>query len=125
MTSPTGSRDDRFDRAVRRAHRHALDSVPAGTLSRLRPRPAATPSARRPARLPGWALASACAAVFAAVLGAQALYFPSPSPDAPPRVATAQDAVVPTLDDPLVALEEDPDMFLWLASVEAQPLAME
>ena len=27
--------------------------------------------------------------------------------------------------DPLATLEEDPDMFLWLASIEAQPVAME
>ena len=63
----------------------------------------------------------------AALVGMQLL----PDADAPvsggtPRMARQAPApmVLPAAD-PLATLEEDPDMFLWLASIEAQPVAME
>lgn len=124
MTAPTGSRDDRMDEAARRAHTAALQAMPSRTLAQLRPRatPAPAPSARwRPA----WTLATVGAAVFAAALGLRTL---TDGPTAPVpaavEVATTPSAL-PRIDDPLLALDEDPDLFLWLASTDAQPLAME
>lgn len=127
MTPPTGPRDDRFERSVRQAHDAALAHVSARTLARLRPRSEKTAPAR--ARRPGWALATACAAVFAAVLGARALLAPPEAAPAPAlaagiEAAAPAPAVLPE-GDLLVALDEDPDLFLWLASSEARPLAME
>ncbi|WP_024891272.1 hypothetical protein [Luteimonas huabeiensis] len=125
MTPPTAPRDDGFERSVRQAHDAALAHVSARTLARLRPRSEKTAPAR--ARRPGWALATACAAVFAAVLGARALLAP---PEAAPALAAGIEAAAPAPaalpeGDLLVALDEDPDLFLWLASSEARPLAME
>ena len=123
MTAPHGSTPDRFDRAVRRLHDDALEQLSPRTLARLRPRDATPLTPAWPGRRPTWALATACAVVFAAVLGMQFL----PEAEAPPAavVAAPQALPVPQVNDPLATLEEDPDMFLWLASIEAQPVAME
>ncbi|MCD9033680.1 hypothetical protein LDO32_18370 [Luteimonas sp. Y-2-2-4F] len=127
MTPPTGPRDDRFERSVRQAHDAALAHVPPRTLARLRPRNEAAPAR---AWRPGWALATACVAVFAAALGARALLAPpdaAPAPVLADAGAAAAATDLPALPegDLLVALDEDPDLFLWLASSEARPLAME
>ena len=50
----------------------------------------------------------------------------TPAPHTGPLVARqAPASMVLPAADPLATLEEDPDMFLWLASIEAQPVAME
>ena len=84
------------------------------------------------ARPAGWGVATACAAVvvFAAgmyVLVAPDALDPQPFPADAMAVANAGLPATPALDpydDPLSTFEEDPDLFVWLAS-EAQPVAME
>lgn len=129
----TGDRNNQehIDRVARALHAEAVAQVPPHTLARLRPR--AAPARRRhrwPA--PAWPLAAAGAAVLVLAVGVRTLVAPDldgadPGRTAPgPAVATAP-AAVPAFDpyeDPLITFEEDPDLFVWLAS-EARPLAME
>lgn len=132
----TGETDHhaRLDRTARALHAEAVARVSPQTLARLRPRRQADsprPSAWR-ARPLGWSLATACAAVFVVAVGMRGFAPPGGGEDAGPP-ALAETAVPQTpfeLDyydysDPLMAFEEDPDLFLWLASAEARPLAME
>ncbi|WP_149195960.1 hypothetical protein [Luteimonas suaedae] len=119
----------RFDRAARACHHEALRQVPQRTLATLRPRAPASAGHGWRAQPLRWSLATACAAVFAFAAGMQLL---APGDDAETTtvpVATIEPVTVePRIElyeDALVAFEEDPDLFLWLASAEAQPLAME
>lgn len=120
--------NERIDRIARAIHAEAVDRVPSHTLARLRPRTAA-PARRgwRPTPALGWSLATACAAVFVFAVGMHTLVTPE-GPQALPAPALAEvPAAVPAFDpydDPLIAFDEDPDLFVWLDSV-AQPLAME
>lgn len=119
---------DRIDRLARAIHAEAVEHVPSHVLARLRPRPAPMPLRRwRPAPVLGWSLASAFAAALVWAVGTQVLV----APEGPPAVPTPLLADVPAdtsvqdpWDDPLITFEEDPDLFVWLAS-EARPLAME
>lgn len=119
---------ERLDRAARALYAQAVEQVPPHTLARLHPRRAAAP-VRRGWRAPalGWSLAAACAAVFVFAVGMHTLVAPG-GMDAtpPPAIATAPAAqpVIEPYDDPLMTFDEDPDLFVWLAS-EARPLAME
>lgn len=125
MTTPHGPQD-RFDHAARGLHDDALRHLTPRTLARLRPRSAA-PAALAPSRRPVFALAGACVLALAALVGMQLL----PDTGAPAPGGTtlaARQAPAPLAlpaGDVLATLEEDPDMFLWLASIEAQPVAME
>lgn len=118
---------ERFDRIARGLHAEAVQQVPAHILARLRPGPARTPLRRGWSAPLGWSLATACAAVLVLAVGVRTPLAP-PSPDAgsAPVVAGASEAPAPLdlYEDPLIAFEEDPELFLWLAS-DAQPLAME
>lgn len=127
----TADRHDgmRLDRAARACHQEALRQVSPRTLARLHPRAPARADRGWRTRPLGWSLATACAAVFAFAAGMQVL---APADDAGTDempVATMEAVTVePRIDlyeDALVAFEEDPDLFLWLASAEAPPLAME
>lgn len=121
--------NERIDRIARAIHAEAVDRVPQHTLARLRPRSAAAPARRgwRPTPALGWSLATACAAVFVFAVGMHTLVAPE-GPQATPAPALAEvPAEMSTFDpydDPLIAFDEDPDLFVWLESV-AQPLAME
>ncbi len=120
---------ERIDRIARAIHAEAVDRVPQHTLARLRPRSAAAPARRgwRPTPALGWSLATACAAVFVFAVGMHALVAPE-DPQALPAPALAEaPETLPAFDpydDPLIAFNEDPDLFVWLDS-DAQPLAME
>jgi hypothetical protein len=119
-----------LDQQARRLHQAALAQVSPQTLMRLRAARheagAQAPAAGR-ARTWRWLTATAFSAVLAVGLGPQWLphtpqVTPSPAADA---VAQAEDG---DLTDELAApsvLDEDPDLYLWLASADAQPLAME
>lgn len=115
---------ERIDRIARALHAEAVDRIPAHTVARLRPRPEPE-TVRRGWSVPlGWSLATACAAVFVFALGVRTLVTPDPASSGPvPAVASAPAALDP-YEDPLIAFDEDPDLFVWLAS-DAQPLAME
>ena len=113
--------DARFDDALRRQHATALD--------RLSPRVRAQLAQRRNAALRGERVAPArggmryAAAGFAAVCAlAIGLQFGlTPSPDTP---ATGLASVVATGNDTTM-LDEDPEFYAWLASADAQQIAME
>ena len=126
-----------FDRRMRALHAEAVAQVPARTLYQLRVRAAA--SARGPVPAPGqdrakartrphagWWLAAASAAVFALALG---LRDPAPLPSVddtlPPLASVAEAANAAEFEDGLAALEEDPDLYVWLASQDGLILAME
>lgn len=107
--------DERFDQAMRGLHAQALSQVSSATRARLRVarHAAATPAgARAPRRGFGWVLASGCAAVFALVIGLQLR--PVPAPDAPPA-AIATTASAYDADTAVAVLDENPDLYLWLA----------
>lgn len=127
---PTGPRtpDDPFDARMRALHADAVGHVGARTRAQLDARRV---QARRPQATPrraAWSFATAAAvAVLALGIGWRTTLVPSGT-EAPPATATA----LPTTpqadtfdDDAYSALSEDPDLFLWLASTDVQPLAME
>ncbi|MDH5822148.1 hypothetical protein QFW77_03980 [Luteimonas sp. RD2P54] len=126
--------DARLDRAARACHQTALERLTPRTLARLRPHPAPAPAPSPRARrlLLGWPLAGAgAAAALALAIGIGIGLPPSGETAAPaPAVVEAPPPAAPAVGadpyrDALAAFEEDPEMFLWLASAEAAPLAME
>lgn len=119
----------RFDRIARAIHAEAVDRIPPHTLAQLRPlQEAPARRAWRPAPVLGWSLAAACAAVLAWAVGFHTLVAPGEAPaGAGQLVAVDAPADAPGFDpweDPLMTFEEDPDLFVWLAS-DARSLAME
>ena len=111
--------DERFDQAMRELHAQSLSRVSSPTRARLRVarQAAARPATQRePHRGFTWVLGSGLAAVFAVAIGlqlrpAQAPVVPSTSAVASTTNATAYDA-----DTAVAALDENPDLYLWLAS---------
>lgn len=114
------SRDDdaRFDQAMRALHAQSLSNISSGTRARLRvarQAAAASPHAREPRRGLGWVLASGCAAVFALVIGLQLRPTPAPvAPAAEPAIAATP--ALYDVDGAVAVLDENPDLYLWLAS---------
>lgn len=125
--------DDRFDRAMRELHRESLAHLGDDTRRRLRAVRATAAAA--PARRPGWPLASAAAALCVLALSLTLRPPPASSPAAGPGVpeaprdapAAGSAAIASNDSEPamLTALEESPDFYLWLASNEAAPDALE
>lgn len=117
----TEERDRRFDQAMRTLHAHAVEQVSPQTRARLRSirSDAAAAPVRRSGVL-GWALASGGVAAFALVLGLQFVGGNGGTPVAPgsvPAVASAAPAeAVYDPDTAVAALDENPDLYLWLAS---------
>jgi len=110
--------DHDFDQAMRRLHAQAVDQVSPATRARLRVarQTATTPAtAREPRR--GWVLATSFAAVSALAIGMllrpslQAPAVTSPAPTVAAASTAAYDA-----DTALATLDENPDLYLWLAS---------
>ena len=113
--------DHSFDQAMRRLHMQAVDQVSPATRARLRVarQAATTPAATREHRRgPGWVLATGFAAVSALAIGLML----RPSPQAPaatspaPAVAAATTTAAYDADTGLATLDENPDLYLWLAS---------
>lgn len=127
------SQADKFDRWARQLHTDAVARTSPQALARIRAaRHAAIASAPAAAVRRGfgwpWMAATGCAALLAVALGLRFHVAPEPAP-APQAAVTPAPALLasPFYDDAdLVAtLGEDPDLYLWLASTEAQPVAME
>lgn len=118
-----------IDAQARRLHQASLAHVSPQTLMRLRTarHEAGRHATADRARTWRWLTATAFSAVLAVGLGLQ--WLPrTPSVPAPTTVA----ADSPSAGDPIAdelgvasAFDEDPDLYLWLASADAQPLAME
>ena len=133
MTTPRDpGTDDRFDASIRAAHADALDHLSPRTRAQLQQRRraalAGTP-ARAPANPFRFVLPLAAAFAIGAVAIGVGMRLQPESTDAaaPPRVASVPPApATTTTDDTAYAtLEENPDLYLWLASEDAATLAME
>jgi anti-sigma-K factor RskA len=115
------SRDDRFDAAMRQSYDAATNRLSARTQAQLQQRRRAA-SSGQPALEPsrrhfGWPVAASFAAVLALAIGLQVRWQPE---------STATVPIVADNDDNLdTVLDENPDFYLWLASSDANALAME
>jgi ferric-dicitrate binding protein FerR (iron transport regulator) len=114
------NRDARFDAAMRQLHEVATERISGRTRLQLQQRPRTASVARPAARRLGWPVAASFAAVLALMVGLQLRQDPAPLPATP-----AADAVADSGDDIDIVLEENPDLYLWLASNDAYALAME
>jgi anti-sigma-K factor RskA len=116
------SRNEAFDRDMRQLHASAMVNISPQTLARLRAARQGAQRAPQRGHAWRWAVASAFSAVLAVAIGVQFLPSSTPAPAAQPMAtATGNSSYV----DSLSALDENPDLYLWLASSEADPLAME
>lgn len=113
------NRDARFDAAVRQLHATATERISGRTQLQLQQRPRTVP-VRPASRRFGWPLGASFAAVLALMVGLQLRHAPTPTPATPVAVAVAGNS-----DDIDAVLDENPDLFLWLASNDAYALAME
>ena len=115
------SPEDRFDAAMRALHQNALVHVSPRVRWKLRPATGAKSS--RTGRVGAWrmgtVLAGGAAAIFALALGISPW---KPVDDANPATNTV---VASSLDDGATVLEQDPDFYAWLASDDADLLALE
>lgn len=124
--------DSDFDATLRRHHAQALANVSTRTQAQLqlRQRAATTPARHASMRAFAWPLAAACAAGVL-VVGLQWHQADTPVPADASSVAASSDtadAAAPPADDEFdayTALDETPDLYLWLASSDAATLAME
>ncbi|WP_119717428.1 hypothetical protein [Cognatilysobacter tabacisoli] len=119
--------DTRFDEAMRDLHRQALGAVSPATRQRLR---AARSGAARPRHGGAWALGASVAAVAALAIALQLGRLPErgPATATPPGATAARGAApsTPVTDAGDVAtLDENPDLYLWLASSDADLVALE
>lgn len=121
---------ERIDRRARALHAEALAQVPGRTLLQLQGRRTRAGQAVARPRTLAWGLGAAFAAMFAIAVGLR----PGAQVTAPqtagvaaadPAAAAGEAGATDGLQDAFLALEEDPDFYLWLASADAQPLAME
>jgi len=121
--------DERFDARIRRVHADAVSHLSARTQLQLQlRRGAATTTRRKPAttRSFAWPLAAACA-VGALAIGLQLRQPESPGTVPAPDPARAVASATPDagVADAWTALDESPDLYLWLESDDAAMLAME
>lgn len=121
--NPT-NRSEAFDRDMRQLHATAVTQLSPQTLARLRSaRQQAQTSAPRRGHAWRWVAATAFSTVLAVTIGLQLLPKPGSTPVAQAVVATVSSDDV--YADSVSALDENPDLYVWLASSEAEPLAME
>lgn len=112
-----------FDAMLRRAHAEAVERVSPRTLVQLRPRHGAR-SATAWLRPGAWPLAATCAI---ALVAAGTFLHRSTRDDAAPAPATTLTTTTTGSNeaaDVYAALDESPELYLWLAS-NATPLALE
>jgi anti-sigma-K factor RskA len=116
-------RNNEFDRDMRQLHAAAVSQVSPQTLARLRAARHAAQTAPKRVHAWRWVAATAFSAVLAMALGVQFLPQSGTVPATQPTVAVRDDDDV--YGDSLATLDESPDLYMWLASSEAEPLAME
>lgn len=114
-----GARD--FDATLRQVHAQAVEHVPMRTLTQLRPQRQASRDTSKPG-LFAWPLAATCAIA----LVATGLFLRHPDRNADPA-DTASPTIVATEEpgDVYAALDESPDLYVWLASTDTTNLVME
>ena len=113
-----------FDEALRQRHAEAVAHLSVRTQMQLRNRLAALDTAPRHVvrHRMAWVAATACAALFALVIGLQMR--PQPMPAASPATLVVDDGQADA-NTAYAALDENPDLYLWLASSDAVALASE
>ena len=123
MSSAIDKNDD-FDRDMQQLHATAVDNISPQTLARLRAARHGLANETAPHRGHDWRwmTASTFSAVLAVAIGVQFLPTSQPVAPASPTVATV---VADEYTTGVTALDENPDLYVWLASSEAEPLAME
>jgi hypothetical protein len=123
MTPRDPSPDIDFDARMRAVHaaslQHLSPRVEAQLAQRRRAARKAT-DARAARSLWPWATAVTAACVLTLAIQLRPVESPSPT-DAPAIARVAE----PRVADPTAALAEDPDFYLWLASVDGQRFAAE
>lgn len=110
------ARDVRFDAIARARHAHSLERLSARSQARLAQArgPAARPMLRQ---RPAWALPTVLAAIAVLAIAVQL----RPKPATAPAATPAEAALVTTgttSPDPAAVLDENPDLYLWLASTD-------
>lgn len=115
--------NDAFDGAMRELHAQALTQVSPQTRTRLRAARAAAATRQAPTRGLRWALATGFVAVFALAIGLQ-WRGPSSTANLPTQTA-AIEAANDNTGGSVEVLDENPDFYLWLASNDSLPVAME
>lgn len=110
------SLDVRFDALARARHAASLERLSARTQARLAQgrRPAARPVLRQ---RPAWALPAALATMAVLAIAIQLRPQPASAP-ATTAVAAAPMATGTPSTDPAAVLDENPDLYLWLASTD-------
>ena len=113
-----------FDNALRQRHAEAVTHLSVRTQVQLRNRLAAsTANPRHFVRHRiAWAAATACAALFALVIGLQLR--PQPMPAASSATVVVDDSQADA-STAYAVFDENPDLYLWLASNDAVALASE
>lgn len=110
-----------FDRDMRQLHATAVTHISPQTLARLRAARHGAQVAPQRGHAWRWISASAFSAVLAVAIGVQ--FLPRSVPV--PITETTLAATGNDYSDNVAVLDENPDLYLWLASSEADPLAME
>lgn len=108
-----------FDLMARRHYQQSLQAIPPRTLARLRAARHEAATRTPPARGLGWMLAGGCATVFAMAIALQLQQSPTPAPEQTATTNAAIDAAdlrSDEADSVIAALDENPDLYLWLAS---------
>ncbi len=122
MNTEIDENNQSFDHDMRRLHASAVSNISPQMLAQLRAARHAAQTAPPRGHAWRWLAATAFSAMLAVALGVQ--FLPSAGPlSAAPPVAAAGSA--PGYTDTVATLDENPDLYLWLASSEAAPLAME
>jgi len=122
----THDRDARFDAAMRQLHATAVGRVSGRTRLQLQQLPRSATTAAPARRGFGWRpLAASFAAVLALMVGVQLWNAPEPSPAEQAAPTATPATVADAADDIDAVLDENPDLYLWLASNDAYALAME
>jgi anti-sigma-K factor RskA len=127
--NPVDEKTATLDAHARQLHAASLSRLSPQTLSKLRAARHAAQAGDAPVRTGHWRwlTATAFTAVFAVGIGLQ-LMSPDASQPAPGEQPAGAVIASATLQDEFsdaTLLDEDPDLYLWLASAEAQPLAVE
>ena len=117
-------KNDAFDRDMQQLHATAVDTISPQTLARLRASRHALGKETAPQRGHAWrwVAATTFSAVLAVAIGMQFLPTSQPVVTASPEIATL---AVDDYSEGVTVLDENPDLYVWLASSEAEPLAME
>lgn len=114
------SRDDAFDQRLRELHAQAVERLPGRTLLRLQSQTRRRSNAPRSAlRRSAWPMAATCA-ICLVVAGLLLRHPAAPTATAPVTNTTNRQA-----DDAYTALDESPELYVWLASKDTDSLALE